>query len=419
MDENELSKVARVANHAAQGYSYLDKNDQVKIVRPTGPQRILDMTKILASGGSDNTGGGDNPDHPDAGVDYYAGSLADGEITGRDLLAQVTTDDPTISNKITFVQNVGAKVNMVGDGITIIGHVQKQVNTKGVLGDISPLNLNYDPANVVKEGYFTTTSPYPIYIKQSDIIVGKKLEVPINGIGEGLSGKNVAPTKLYLTFNDDNTVLIEHEMGYDNDGDSTGASGANYQFIIEAIATFSTQAAVAQLPASVNAFSGSTFNKATTSGITDYFENAMDGITVYFDSYIYSNINVITAGYRYDASGVTSNRSVRIPLDYLINGYQFDASSLADATIAKNDSSKSIPTYMYSSGSYSQYFSRKYYYRGLSNSTLTVGKASITDNVKVDIESYTNSASSINGKASWNSEQPSYWAITRIAPYKN
>ena len=89
MVENAITKVARIAAHAAQGLVYKDSAGKEQTILPTGDKNMIDISGLSISNGSGgDTGGGDNPDHPSAGADYYAGSLADGEITERYLLYQ-------------------------------------------------------------------------------------------------------------------------------------------------------------------------------------------------------------------------------------------------------------------------------------------------------------------------------------------
>ncbi|MGQ2375891.1 hypothetical protein [Companilactobacillus zhachilii] len=420
MVENAITKVARIAAHAAQGLVYKDSAGKEQTILPTGDKNMIDISGLsIGNGSGGNTSGGDNP-NPNAGADYFAGSLANGEITDRDLLVQISNDNPTNSNKVTFVQDVGTKVNKVGDGITIIGYIQKTIVTKGVVGTVSRLDLNYDPNNAVKDGCFTTTSPYPIYINQQDIVVGKKLEVPINGIGENLSGKNVQPAKLFITFSDDNTALIEHEAGFDNDGGSTGATGANYQFIVEAIATFSVQTAVAQLPTSVSLFSGSSNTDVALSGITNYFEDSMDGIEITFDNYIYQDPQRSFLS-RATTSSFTSTHGIKIPKEYLINGYAYDISRMVTGEIATSaDDNHKLRIEKWESNSWQSASDGYYYgYRGVVTPTIVINKAGITNKLKINIQYYTNAASSGNGKASWSENDPWYWAINKVTPYKN
>ena len=328
MAENALTKVARIAAGSAMGAILKDKDGNDKIVKPDGDANYLDLRDI-AAGGGDKPKNPDNPDHPAAGADYYAGSLADGEITQRNL-EWAGTDDPTQSNKITFVDDPGTKLFGQFDGITILGHIQKTVMTKGVLGAVTSVPINYDPKNVVKAGYFTTTAPYPLYIKTASLPVGQKVPIQITGTGEHLSGKNVKAPILSLTFNADKTMTIDHTAGYDNDGNSAGATGANYQFVVDTIATFSKQNAISQLPPSVNLFSGSASGDISLTGPSNYFENVMDGIEIAFDQYATGDdSHYLLYGFgeiksiRIDVSNL-GIRTVRIPKEDFIIGNKID-----------------------------------------------------------------------------------------------
>lgn len=287
--ENELTKVARIAAHAAQGVTIKDADGKQQNILPSGDKNMIDLSGISFGGNTGgDTGGGDNPDHPSAGADYYAGSLADGEITERELLWQGESD-PTTTTNATLLKDVGAKFNSGGEGAFILVHLLKTVMTAGVKGATSEVKLNYDVNNVAKDGYYTTTSCYPIYIHAADLATHQELIVPLNGIGENLSGINVKAPELHIKYNDDKTIDITSVTGYDNDGAESGATGANYDVVSDLITTFSTQNAVAQLPASINLFTGSATGNITLAGATDYFENVMDGIELTFDDYIHES----------------------------------------------------------------------------------------------------------------------------------
>jgi len=93
MATNKLTEVSNLVGKAAMNASYNDADGKEVTIDPTGVLNTLkfgDLFKGIGGGGS----GDGNTDNPSAGVDYYAGSLADGEITDRNLLAQVTTDAP-------------------------------------------------------------------------------------------------------------------------------------------------------------------------------------------------------------------------------------------------------------------------------------------------------------------------------------
>ncbi|HCD07645.1 MAG TPA: hypothetical protein DEQ50_05165 [Lactobacillus sp.] len=290
MATNKLTEVAGLVAQAVMGAKVKDKDGNTKTVKPTGDDNLLDLTDIVAGGSTGgNTGDGTTPDVPTAGADYYAGSLADGEITERYLLYQrdESVAEQTGSQTVTLLRDVGSTFNMAGDGATFLIHLQRTAMTKGAKGAVTDIELNYDPNNVVKDGYFTTTSPYPVYTKSADLATKKTLAVPINGIGEKLSGKNVKAPQLNILFNGNGTLTFESVTGYDNDGDSAGATGANYEVVVDAIATFSTQPAVAQLPSSVKLYTGEAEGDIALSGISDNYENAMDGIKVYLTKYMY------------------------------------------------------------------------------------------------------------------------------------
>lgn len=331
MATNKLTEVAGLVAQAVMGAKVKDKDGNAKTVKPTGDDNLLDLTDIVAGGSTGgNTGGSTDPDHPAAGADYYAGSLADGEITERYLLYQrdESVAEQTESQTVTLLRDVGTRFNMAGDGATFLVHLQRTAMDKGAKGAITDIQLNYDSTNVAKDGYFTTTSPYPIYIKASDLATKKTLAIPINGIGENISGKNVKAPQLNVTFNDNGTMTLESVTGYDNDGNSTGATGANYDVVVDVIATFSTQQAVAQLPAAVNLFSGNATSDIALSGISDYFENSMDGIQITFDDYGYHYKNN-RDDYRIKNSELGIPKTLKIKKDYLINNYKYNLKKVA------------------------------------------------------------------------------------------
>ncbi|GEO64020.1 hypothetical protein [Companilactobacillus nantensis] len=324
MVENAITKVARIAAHAAQGLVYKDPSGKEQTILPAGDKNMIDISGLsIGNGSGGDTGGEDNPDHPSAGADYYAGSLSDGEITGRYLLYQrdeSATEDPTTSKTVTLLRDVGTKFNMAGDGATFLLHLQKTAMTAGAKGDVSDIELNYDTNNTAKEGYFTTTSVYPVYIKSADLATTNELDIPIDGIGENLQGgKNFLAPHLKVKFNGDGTMTYHSFTGYDNDGNTAGATGANYDVVVDVIATFSIQAAVAQMPASVNFFSGSSSGQIALAGASDFLENTMDGIEITFDDKFYNGSTQRTSSFN-----ILKKTSVRISKEYLINGFKFN-----------------------------------------------------------------------------------------------
>lgn len=419
MAENALTKVARIAAGSAMGAILKDKDGNDKIVKPDGDANYLDLRDIVAGGSG--TGGGDNPENPDnpsAGADYYAGSLADGEITERNL-EWSGTDDPTKDLTVTFKDDPGSNPFGQYSGLTILGHIQKTVMTSGTKGAVSNLELNYDLNNVAKNGYFTTTSPYPIYISQSDIASGQELDIPINGIGEGLEGDNTKSAMIHLKYNSDKAMTISHEEGYVNDGNSAGATGVNYEFIVEVIATFSTQPAVAQLPSSINLFKGEAFGDIALSGVDGFFENCMDGIEITMDPYIYSKNTPYPPTERILASRIVKNNTFRISKDDLIQGLinkilfelivtPSELGNLQQPIKFDRNSAGTAASPVWQNNALSAFF------RGIDNAEVTIGKETLS------LSLYPSFSDTFNGK--WDTPVGSHkytWDIIKVTPYKN
>lgn len=418
--KNDLGLVGKIAAHSVMSGKYKDKDGNIKEILPVGPGNSLDFDQfredIGAFGGG--SGGTDiDKEHPSAGANYYAGSLADGEITERYLLYQrdESVAEQTGSQTVTLLRDVGTKFNMAGDGATFLIHLQKTAMTKGAKGAVTDIELNYDPKNVAKNGYFTTTSPYPVYTKSADLATKKTLAIPINGIGENLSGKNVKAPQLNILFNGDGTMTFESVTGYDNDGDSTGVTGANYEVVVDAIATFSVQAAVAQLPASVELFNGSAAGDIALSGISKFFESGMDGIEITFDDYGYI-LGIMPNGIfpsgliRSKVDGL-SNAKIRIPKEFLMVNYNFDFSNqlkpTSDEVIIEDRSTSSSTWGPESKPGYKYYFSSFL-------STLTKIDSS---SININFQFY------IKGSYHGNSGAKSNYAFTvnavKVTPYKD
>ncbi|GAB5055874.1 hypothetical protein COSHB9_02610 [Companilactobacillus alimentarius] len=288
----------------------------------------------------DGDSGGTNPTA--AGANYYAGSLANGEITQRNF-EWGGTDDPTKSNTITFKDAQGSKFNGNYDGIQLLGHIQKTVVTNGVAGTVTDLPLNCDVNNVVKSGCYTTLASYPIYINNSSINVGSAAFVPIIGIGENLGGKNVKAPSISLTLNANMTLTLTHDKGYSNDGASP-ATGVEYQFIVDTISTYSVQNAVSQLPSTVNLFTGSSVGNVLLTGPSTYHENAEDGYLITLSNQTLAAPNSSFGGVysiplgddqvRMDLSSI-GLKGIKVPKEELIMNNSFDVSDQLSQYVGK------------------------------------------------------------------------------------
>lgn len=401
--KNDLGLVGKIAAHSVMSGKYKDKDGNIKEILPVGPGNSLDFDQfredIGAFGGG--SGGTDiDKEHPSAGANYYAGSLADGEITERNL-EWSGTDDPTKDLTVTFKDDPGSNPFGQYSGLTILGHIQKTVMTSGTKGAVSNLELNYDPSNVAKDGYFTTTSPYPIYISQSDIASGQELDVPINGIGEGLEGDNTKPAMIHLKYNSDKTMTISHEEGYVNDGNSAGATGVKYSFVVEVISTFSTQRAVAQLPPSVVLFSGNANGMITLSGTDNYYSNTMNGLEI--------TMNTETTGgnVKYTAIGLPS--VFKVPKEELVIGNKFYIPTTGMMEVADKLYDPTLMSQHYTPIAEvvgSHHYQR--YFRGIKNGYFEIGTNSITFNMIITL--------GYNVLNSWSDEEFKV-EISRVTPY--
>jgi hypothetical protein len=309
---------------------------------------------------------------------------------------------------------------MAGDGATFLIHLQRIAMTKGAKGAVTDIELNYDPNNVAKDGYFTTTSPYPIYVKASDLATKKTLAVPINGIGESLSGKNVKAPQLNVIFNGDGTMTFGSVTGYDNDGNSAGATGANYDVVVDVIATFSTQPAVAQLPASINLFTGSASGDIALSGSSDYYENSMDGIEITLDDYIYSEsgsnrISIDQLGihktFKISKKSLINGNSLNISNDYLILAnpinYKIVGVNPDEKPVQLVTQERTNPSSSYHNSST---VIPEYPVENI-NSKISIGLNSINVDISKGIASY------ISGQ--WSGASPYNAKVIKVTPYKN
>lgn len=316
--KNELTKNSTILRHAVFGADYIGSDGKVHNIDPDEITGRLHLSGI--------TGGGTvvNPDNPDTGQsdgdNYRAGSLEDGEITDTNLLWQGPSD-ATRAVDATMIKDVGAKFNMVGDGIMITAHIVKTIMTKGVKGAVSILPIVYSAKNTPEAGYYVSTSSYPAFVLASHFVVGTKLNVPFNGIGEDLKGKNIKSPMVHLTFHADKTLTIENETGYNNDGDTAGATGVNYDVVVDLISTYSSQYKVTQLPAGISVFNGDASGTVALSAVNDFFTN-VPGLYIELDDNIDisqpSPFNTLNYYGKLEDFGLPSY--VSIPKEQLING---------------------------------------------------------------------------------------------------
>lgn len=303
---NDLSKVAELTKHQPFGLKTVGSDGKVTKILPDKDDMLIDVSKFETKP--------QTVDKPSAGFDFYAGSLANGEITDRNLLWKGETTPNEISN-LKLLRDVGSKFNIAGEGIFVLMHLEKSLITRGVKENPIIIPLNYDVENKAKDGYFTTTSPYPIYIKAEDLATKEKLTIPIKGIGEGFNYPNNKEVTVSFTFNEDRTIDVETTTGFSNDGLESEGTGVIYDAVVEIISTYSTQKAVYQVPPTINLFSGLATDNIALAGAGNFYETVMDGIEIQLDNYARHPTKDIMV---YSKQIGIKNRTIRIPKEQLI-----------------------------------------------------------------------------------------------------
>ncbi|GEO64477.1 phage tail protein [Companilactobacillus nantensis] len=410
-DKNVMTQVAEALGSAVYGFKTIDKDGNVTSILPDS-----DSLVTLPGEWNNNTGGSTDPDHPAAGVDIYPGSLANGEITERHCLWQGNSDPTQITN-VSFSQDVGAKMDRVGEGLTFLLYIQRTAINKGLKGDAVKLPFNYDPNNLAKEGYYTTTAPVPSYIRAKSFEVDKEQVVTYNGIGENLTTiKNHQSPGVGFTFKADKTMDIRPIQGFDNDGAADGITGYTYDVVVEVIADYSIQTAVQQLPASINFFTGSASGDIALSGVSDFFENSMDGIEITMEDYMYIRSSPSgTLQERTLATNIVESPIIRIPKDKLIQGINnnmsFKLKVIASETGKLQPPISTDNNKLGASGvNWQVNGSTSYYFLGFDISKLIINKASISINVVPNLKY---SVGSLWQGSTWS------WNAVKVSPYKN
>ncbi|WP_125764404.1 hypothetical protein [Companilactobacillus hulinensis] len=402
--KNHLSLVAHLLSLAAFTANYKDSEGNVKVIKPTGAAHGLNLDEFRK-----DTNPSITDTNPPVGADVYPGSLAKGEITGRYMLWQGETD-PTKTTNIVFSKDVGSKMNMVGDGLQFLIYIRKTVITAGVKGKTSRLEIDYDPKGIARDGYYSTSSPVPMYIKSSSFGVGVPIDVPLNGAGENTGLSNIKAPSITFNFQSDKSLNVSATQGYANDGSPSGATGATYDVVCDLVSTFSTQEAVEQLPPTVNLFTGSGKGKIALAGPTEFSENDMDGLLLTFEQYptftgVISNKYVSnTPPYFVDAWAM-GYKTVKIPKEKLVNGNTFEMS---------------IPNFK---GSVSIYKRHTYVGGGLYNLDSEEGKYKInglkTNKFQIQNGKTIVVDASINFNSAGYAYDPLALTISKISTYKN
>lgn len=410
-DKNAITQVAEALGSAVYGFKTIDKDGNVTSILPDS-----DSLVTLPGEWNNNTGGSTDPDHPAAGVDIYPGSLANGEITERYCLWQGTSDPTKVTN-ITFSQDVGSKMDKVGEGLTFLLHIQRTAINKGLKGDIVDLQFNYDPNNLAKEGYYTTTASVPSYIRAKSFEVDKEQVVTYNGIGENLTTiKNHQSPGVGFTFKSDKTMDIRPIQGFDNDGAADGITGYTYDVVVDVIADYSIQTAVQQLPTTVNLFSGDAIGDIALGGSDDFYTNVSDGLEIEMEPYIYlaNSARNLFPG-RIPTTDLFTSNKLLIPKEQLINGLSIRMPYVLTEDFANKINKSSITYYANKDTNLSKNAPDSSWKTtqttlviSITNDNISFSRGSINVDINLNLKNGTTFSTNVLN-----------WAVAYVRPYKN
>lgn len=397
MATNKLTEVAGLVAQAVMGAKVKDKDGNAKTVKPTGDDNLLDLTDIGAFGGGSGTGGGDNPNNN--GANYIPGLLSDGSLTGRKLEWQGSTS-ASETTTVKFTDDLGTSLNLAGDGLQFVPYMNKTLVTRGVTGASSKIPLIYSEDNTPVKGSFVTTQYLPISINRKDLVDGSEIVLIFDGIGEDdSSATELKSPEIHIKFNTgDNSIDISQVSGYAYDNLTDTKTGEEYSLGISSINTFYTQKPVAQLPSTIQLFTGSANGPIALSGQDNYYSNVPNGIEVTFDS------KIVDAKYGSTTQSFGSGllTSFKIPKEALIIGSKFQFNIKGSAVFALDDRSNL---------SESTYFTTRWgkdYLRAIKASFVEINSGSISVHLEF---SY-----SMDLSSGWQDER--YVAnVSKVTPY--
>lgn len=271
----------------------------------------------------DNTDNTSENQIPDVGVDTDPGHFLINRSslwTGRTVTGQ--------SNHVKLDKQITG-VNGVGDGLQISVILERRTIKNGVSSDPVDVTLKSSTKGKGITGYFVTTSPVPISIETKNIIMGKKLLIPFDGIGENLDGVKVhkAP-ELAITYNADGTFDFEDHQGWYLDKTGDGNNGATYNVIVTHINNYTLGPKVELLPNGTTLWEGNVIggnpsysdqSVIALSHVNKDLTNIGSGLKIYFPEQIpKSNYRMIPF----------ENLKLNVPNPWIIPFSQLDSGNI-------------------------------------------------------------------------------------------
>lgn len=346
-----ITEIARILHDkVAWGLSTVDeKGNVIKKYSVDKNTRQITIPQADLTGNTTNSGNNGNSDDtdntpegriPDVGVDTDPGQF----ITNR----QALWTGRTVSGKVNHIKldKEITGVNGVGDGLQLSLILEKRIIKDGVSGDPSDLPLKASTKNKKIAGYFVTTSPIPLSIQTKDIIMGKKVVVPFDGIGEDLDNVKIhkAPS-LSITYNADGTFDFEDQQGYYLDKTGDGNNGATYNVLVTHINNYTVSSKTELLPNGTTLWEGDLVagttdspNQVVLSRVNKDLTNVGTGLKVYFPNKVLIQCN----GKDHYAEIPLESFKLNVPNPWIIPFSQLDNGNILNIYSLLNNQDKII-----------------------------------------------------------------------------
>lgn len=264
-----------------------------KILKPDAAGQL-----VLSSSGNndDNNGNGGNngnnvnPNYPpDSGVNINPGD----NLTKLEQLWSGSTD-PTTTTEVVLNKDMAN----IGDGLQIKLNIFKKSVTNGQTADtqqsLTPVASTEPKAQT---GKYVLNVPYPVSILAKNLVVGKTLNVTLDGVGEAFATTKVSQSMtMSIAIKDSRTLAITCHQGYALDKTTSGNNGAFYTFQATYINSFTIAPKIEQMVNGTELFTGEAQSgEVKLKGVLDGFANVGDGIAVYFSKNFHIDSDVPTS----------------------------------------------------------------------------------------------------------------------------
>lgn len=278
-----------------------------------------DNTNDNNNNNSDDTGNGTIPD---SGVNIDPGK----SLSGVKKLWEGTTD---VSNPVDVtLADTGIAT---GEGVQFQLQIIKTPVTNGQGGSTSVLPVVASTDTKPQEGKYVASVPIPISILTKDLVIGQTINVPLDGIGEGLATTKITKSpSVSFYIKNNNAITIKNNQGYALDKSGTGNNGAFYDVQIVVINSFTRAKPVQQLPNGSILYTGKVVEKTEIklTNVADSFSNVGDGIIIEFSNIYYTGVTV-----DFELGKFNVDKKFKIPKDKLMAGTTFSIQSNLEGII--------------------------------------------------------------------------------------